>query len=143
MKRCCWVLFVYVVVFYSSNAQTLELTIENIRDKAGILRLVLFANETEFDKEKPSWEAAYDKQSLTGSIFHLKIELTPGTYALSVLDDTNGNGRMEYSFLGFPREGFGFSNFVQKGIRKPRFTDFCFTIKKEEILPITVYMKYF
>lgn len=35
--------------------------------------------------------------------------LAPGAYALTLLHDENGNGRMDYG-LGMPREGFAFSN---------------------------------
>jgi len=36
--------------------------------------------------------------------------LPPGRYSYSVLHDENGNGSMDRSLLGMPREGYAFSN---------------------------------
>jgi uncharacterized protein (DUF2141 family) len=45
----------------------------------------------------------------TNQALRFAIEMPPGAYALSVIHDENGNGRLDTS-LGIPREGFGFSN---------------------------------
>jgi uncharacterized protein (DUF2141 family) len=50
---------------------------------------------------------------------------------------------MEYNFLGLPRKGFGFSNYIHKGIHRPSFNDFSFVINKNETKVITVQLKYF
>jgi len=44
-----------------------------------------------------------------GEARRFAIELPPGAYALSLIHDENGNGRLD-TRLGIPREGFGFSN---------------------------------
>ena len=40
-------------------------------------------------------------------VFH---QLPPGRYAVTMVHDTNMSGDMELTFMGFPTEGFGFSN---------------------------------
>jgi len=42
------------------------------------------------------------------TVFHL--DLPPGTYAAATYHDANGNGKFDKNVLGWPREGFGFSN---------------------------------
>jgi uncharacterized protein (DUF2141 family) len=36
----------------------------------------------------------------------------PGRYAIAVFHDTNGNGKLDRSFIGLPQEPYGFSNDV-------------------------------
>ncbi len=45
----------------------------------------------------------------------------PGTYALALLHDENGNGEMDSNFLGLPQEGYGFSNDAKVFLGPPSF----------------------
>ena len=36
--------------------------------------------------------------------------LAPGSYAIRVLHDENGNGKLDFNVIGMPTEGYGFSN---------------------------------
>lgn len=51
----------------------------------------------------------------------------PGTYALLVIHDENGNGKLDMTFK-IPREGFGFSNNPKLHMRPPRFDEVRFTV---------------
>jgi uncharacterized protein (DUF2141 family) len=44
-----------------------------------------------------------------------------GTYAVSVLDDTNMNGKMDFNLLGLPKKGYGFSNDAKAVLSGPSF----------------------
>ena len=46
-------------------------------------------------------------------------------------------------FFFFPAEGFGFSDYFHKGIKKPVFDDFDFVVEQDEIKIIKVKMRYF
>ena len=45
-----------------------------------------------------------------------------GSYAVSVFHDANGNGKLD-TFLGIPREGYGFSRNPPFRPRAPRFSE--------------------
>lgn len=124
-------------------AQTLEVTISNIRTNKGQLCVAIFDNEDGFKKEQPCWKKSYPKSSIEQGKFVMTICITPGTYGLSVLDDENGNEKMNYNMIGVPQEGFGFSGYLHKGIRKPSFNNFIFRVEENQLLKITVEMKYF
>lgn len=49
--------------------------------------------------------------------------LAPGTYAVAVSHDANGNGRTDRNFLGMPREAWGVSRGVRPSMRAPRFDE--------------------
>jgi uncharacterized protein (DUF2141 family) len=48
--------------------------------------------------------------------------LPPGRYALSVIHDENGNGKLD-TFLAIPREGFGFSRNPKIRMGPPSFEE--------------------
>jgi uncharacterized protein (DUF2141 family) len=48
-------------------------------------------------------------------------DVPPGTYAVAVFQDLNGNGRLDRTPLGLPLEPYGFSNDAGR-LRRPNFT---------------------
>lgn len=44
-----------------------------------------------------------------------------GTYAFAFLHDENSNGVLDRDFIGWPQEGFGFSNDAAPGLGPPSF----------------------
>jgi uncharacterized protein (DUF2141 family) len=48
-------------------------------------------------------------------------ELPPGSYAIAVVHDANGNGDMDFDLLGLPKERYGFSNGVRPRLGPPSF----------------------
>lgn len=125
------------------SSQTLDIKITNIQNRKGQLCIAVFDSQKGFSKEKVYWDTCICKRYNGNNELHILISIKPGKYGLSVLDDENGSAKMEYNFLGIPREGFGFSNYYQKGIRKPTFDDFSFCVGKNETKVLHVEMKYF
>lgn len=137
--------FLILLLFVSQTvcAQILEVHIKNIRGVKGQLCVAVFANEAGFKSEKTIWVTKCPKKIIVNGSFDLAIPVEPGQYGLSVLDDENMSGKMEYNLPGIPREGFGFSNYYHRRFCKPTFDNFSFIIEKNETKIITVTMKYF
>jgi len=55
-------------------------------------------------------------------------DVPPGTYAIRVYHDENGNMRIDRNFLGVPLEGFGFSNDAPVRMAPPSFKDAAITV---------------
>ena len=68
------------------------------------------------------------------------IEGVPeGTYAVQAHHDINGNGRIDTTFLGVPREGIGFSRDAAFRFGPPSFADAAVSISGEVVaLDITL-----
>ncbi|NJM99466.1 MAG: DUF2141 domain-containing protein [Phormidesmis sp. RL_2_1] len=49
--------------------------------------------------------------------------LEPGTYAVSVLHDENGDNQLDTGMFGIPAEGFGFSGNPAIQMRAPEFSE--------------------
>jgi acyl-CoA reductase-like NAD-dependent aldehyde dehydrogenase/uncharacterized protein (DUF2141 family) len=58
----------------------------------------------------------------------IDIDVPPGTYAVSVYEDLNGNHKLDHNLLGVPREPVGASNNPAARFGPPRFSDCSFRI---------------
>lgn len=57
---------------------------------------------------------------------HVEAKLPPGTYAVSVYEDLNGNHKLDHNLIGIPREPVGASNNPRPRMGPPRFEDCSF-----------------
>ena len=97
----------------------------------------LFADEKTFMKEPIVSKLVKAVQGETKAVFE---NVPPGTYALSIIHDSNENGELDSNFFGMPKEGFGFSNDVMGTFGPPSFQKASFTISTSMVL--TVHTKY-
>jgi len=67
-------------------------------------------------------------------------DVAPGVYALAVIHDENGNGRLD-RFMAVPREGFGFSRNPRIRMGPPRFDEVRFEVGAGRVRQ-AVQMKY-
>ena len=135
------ILFFLLIVTLLINAQTLTIEITNIRDNNGIIVLAVFKDKDSFRKEEAFLIESYHKRCLNTGEMTVKIQIEQGIYGITILDDENYDNEMEYNLIGFPKEGYGFSNFYHRGISKPNFEDFDFVVGEEDII-VQVKMKY-
>ncbi len=55
--------------------------------------------------------------------------VSPGTYAVAVFHDENGNGKLDTSWIGRPTEGVGMSNNARGRRGPPKFKDASFKLQ--------------
>lgn len=58
--------------------------------------------------------------------------VVPGTYAISLLHDENGNGKADKALM-IPREGFGFSRDAKLRMGPPRFDAAAFAVADDPV----------
>lgn len=124
------IFFIFFACIHQLKAQDVEVTISNIRSGKGDIRIGVFKDQKSFDDEKAYKNFVFPKQNIQGGTLKISFQIEPGIYGLAVLDDENSDGKMNYNFLGMPREGFGFSNYDADGFSKPKFNDFKFQVKQ-------------
>ena len=108
---------VVAVVLFSVCAQagvdtsTLRVTVTNIRSDSGDLAVAIFPKEEAgaFPKDPKVAIATKVVQAQKGETVVEFEGLEPGSYAVSLLHDENRDGKMNFNFVGMPKEGFGFS----------------------------------
>lgn len=69
----------------------------------------------------------------------MSVTVPAGTYAVSLIHDENGNGKLDTA-LGMPREGFGFSRNPAISFGPPKFKSAAFVVNGTAAQ--TVKMKY-
>lgn len=62
-------------------------------------------------------------------------EIISGPYAIAVFHDQNNNGRLD-TFLGIPREGFGFSRNASPFARAPHFSECAINVATDIVMAI-------
>lgn len=67
--------------------------------------------------------------------------VAPGRYAIALLHDENGNGRMDKSLLMMPREGYGFSRDAPVRMGPPKFDAAAFDVNAGTVRQ-TIRMRY-
>ena len=67
--------------------------------------------------------------------------IAPGTYAVAVYHDENGNGEFDQGLLGIPREGFAFSTGARALFGPPAFDDAAFVVEPDGTA-VTIPMTY-
>lgn len=140
IKQLCAGLFI-LMLSLNSLAQTLTLNVSGIRNLEGVLKIAVFKNTQQFEDEKPDKSYIFEKSDVKAGKKSIELKLSPGTYAVSILDDEDKSGDMTYRFGIYPLEGVGFSNYILSGLSKPDFADFDFIIKDD--IKVNVIMKYF
>ena len=106
--------------------------VESLRSDSGTVRVSLYSSKEGFPmKSEKALQTvvASIKEGRARAAFH---DMPYGTYAAAVLHDENGNGRMDFSWMMFPREGFGASNIKEKRMLPPPFGDSKFLLDSEQ-----------
>ena len=112
----------------SAQSATLTIEITNIRFEKGWIRIGLYNHPDQFPVQ-PVKTFDYRKTSLKEGMMEIILDdILPGTYAISLLDDVNGNDRMDYKLLKIPAEGFGFSNNIKPKLKHPSYDHCSFSI---------------
>jgi uncharacterized protein (DUF2141 family) len=92
------------------NSDGIQLVITNIRNKEGLIRVGVFYSENGYP-DRPLHSFSPVKDTISSGELRLFVPVKePCSVGFSILDDENGNGKMDY-FMGIiPKEGYGFSN---------------------------------
>ncbi|HWQ25270.1 MAG TPA: DUF2141 domain-containing protein [Chlorobaculum sp.] len=105
----------------------ISVSISNLRNSEGKVGVALFRVKDGFpDKTERALEGRIIQ---AGEHCLVKFEHVPyGTYAVSVLHDENSNGKMDKTFIGVPKEGFGTSNNPKVRMGPPSFSESSFEL---------------
>jgi uncharacterized protein (DUF2141 family) len=130
---------------FSQNVQaesTAKLTVivNGIQNKTGEICLRVYNSEKGFPMNNSS-EIKSGCVTITGnSVKKVFSGLKPGTYAVAVVDDQNGDHKLNRDFFGIPQEGFGISNnpVVSISTGTPNFQKSSFALNRDKTINISL-----
>ena len=140
LARYCFYSFLLIFSFRVANAQILTIQFDNIRNSDGEISLKFYAvKDNWLDEDVYYKEFIFPKRDVENSQIKVTIDSIPqGYYGIAVLDDEDLDGEMRNNFIGFPKEGFGFSNNVKPFIRRPKFQECVFEFKNDTTIQISI-----
>lgn len=115
--------FAALLLAAAGTVAAADLTVEvaDIRVQAGQLKLAVVDSADGWDGKAKA--VAGEALTPTGATATFRFkDLPPGTYAVQVMHDENGNGKLDTNFVGMPTEGYGFSN-NPRVMRKPTWDE--------------------
>lgn len=103
----------------------LRVEVHNVRVQKGAVYVALFRADNSFPSGKPLDGKRIDAG---GSSVQTLFSVEPGSYAIAVYHDENGNGKMDKRVFGIPKEPYGFSNNFRPVMSAPKYTDCQFAV---------------
>ena len=150
MIKTAFILYILLIPF--GNAITINIkktsvpilisvTIKDIKTPNGQILMGIYKDDVSFDKEIAYKKVQAFKTKISNGTLMVEVKLEPGKYGISLMDDENFNGKMDYNFIGIPKEGFGFSNYYHTGLTKPKLKSFLFEVIENKNTKVEVKMK--
>ena len=120
----------------------IHVTIHNIRNSIGTVDCALFESANGFPADTLRSAIRLVAMKVPNRTARCDFDEVPaGKYALVVLHDENMNARIDYNWLGIPREGYGFSNDARGTLGAPSFEQAAF-IYDGKTLDLSISLRY-
>ncbi|MFA5878685.1 MAG: DUF2141 domain-containing protein [Candidatus Margulisiibacteriota bacterium] len=111
----------------------INIVITGLRNNNGKVLVGLYNSADTFlnrDAYFKGLSLAINNRSASGAF----TDIPYGTYAIAFFQDENNSGKLDYSFIGMPLEGIGFStNFKSGLLKRPTFNDVKFDLVTSNI----------
>jgi uncharacterized protein (DUF2141 family) len=138
-------LFVAATAFYAAPAfseplSTVLIEVSGFKNTRGTLNCRLFTKAADF----PDGEGIVTvRVPITGPNTSCSFSnVEPGTYAVAVVHDENGNGKLDKNFVGVPSEGYGVSNNKTYALSAPKWDESTFKLGATESKVLQVKLRY-
>ena len=116
----------------------LIIQVNNVKKIQGKVWIGIYDSKKNFMVREKAIVQGFEVSS-TGILVCKVPQLPFGTYAIAVFHDLNNNGELDTSFIGIPKEPYGFSVKPRSKWRIPRFHEVKFDFKEiDQILQIRI-----
>jgi uncharacterized protein (DUF2141 family) len=120
----------------------IRVVVKGLRNDRGRVGCSLFNRPDGFPRDRKKQFRGMWVQKHNGVAECNFVGVPAGKYAVTVLDDTNDNGKMDFNFLGLPSKGYGFSNDAPATFSAPSFDDSSFTYNGAGTLIVPINIVY-
>ena len=120
----------------AAQARALDLRVEvsGARSDKGHVMAAIYADAASWMKQ-----ALHGERVVAGERTLLVFRnLAPGTYALAVFHDENGNGVLDRNLVGLPTEPYGFSRDARAMMSAPKFEAAALPLQADTTIVVTL-----
>ncbi len=119
------------------NAYALDLTVEvnNTKADKGPVLAAVYGSADGWLKFSKAVQSGMAPASGAKTVLVLR-DMPAGSYALSLYQDENGNGKLDTNLVGMPQERTGFSRDAQGNMGPPRFQDAAIELQQDTTITI-------
>lgn len=115
----------------AADAADLVVRVTGLRAPEGVVRLALYDTPEEFPRGRRLVGGEVTAEGAT--VEYVFEGLKPGTYAVAIYHDQDGDGEFDQGIFGLPLEGYGFSNGARAGLMgAPDFDEAAVTVDGAE-----------
>jgi uncharacterized protein (DUF2141 family) len=142
MARLALLTAVLVLAFRAAPATAADVTVivDQIESAQGKVYVTLWGSkETWLDDQKSLQNIG--EPAAVGAVTFMLRDVAPGRYAIATFHDENGNGQMDFNFIGYPTEGYAFSHDIRPFLSAPSFESCAFDVGIDD-LAVTIHMVY-
>ena len=125
---------------FADSSTTLQLEVLEFRNTRGTLNCRLFTKAADFPDGEGIMTVRTPIAGRTSNCTFSNID--PGTYAIAVVHDENGNGQLDKNFVGVPSEGYGVSNNKTYALSAPKWNESAVVISAGESKALQVKLRY-
>jgi uncharacterized protein (DUF2141 family) len=118
--------------FRAEEQTILEIQVNQAKSDKGMIRVLIFSKENGFpDQPEKAFKSLSVPPKNKAALFSV-TELPVGKYAVSVIHDEDGDGKLNTNAVGYPTEKFGFSNNPKIYFSAPTFDKAAFEFRSEK-----------
>ena len=125
------------IVCEGQGVEGVFVVVRSLRSAEGLVTVELYNDDPEGFIKKTG---RLERRRVAASDSETKVCFNvpkPGTYAVAIYHDENGNKKFDKNFLGIPTEGFGFSNNPGIFFGPPDHDEAAFEVGEE---PVTIHI---
>lgn len=116
-----------------SRTGTIVVTMTGFRNDKGVMRISLFGSKQGFPGDHRRAVRSGTGRIVNGAATFTFADVPHATYAIAVLHDENGNGKMDTNAIGIPKEGGGASNDAKARFGPPKFDEAKFVLREPQL----------
>ncbi len=133
IKRICFGIILMSISFVFAQTGVLSVEITGLNPVEGKLMLSLHNGPEGFPGDDTTRYKALISTVDQDSLMICLGSIPYGTYAIAIIHDLDGDGKLNSNFLGIPQEPVYFSNNVKPGFGPPKFKDASFVVDQEKL----------
>ena len=116
----------------------IKINVTNINSSKGTILAALYNSEKGFPGEGETALLFVKGIPENGKCQIVIDDMPPGTYAVALFHDLNGDKKLNTNWLGIPKEGYGFSNNARNTFSAPSFKQAAFSHTSETEIQIRI-----